>query len=666
MEKNNEQDRIGRALRDGAAYLARRQARDGSFAGRIISGDGTRRRASPAIFPTTLVLTALAPLRSSPDPALQHLFRRGAAFLKSIQKPAGSFNYWDAKRKRGSAYACPDDLDDTALALAALYIYHNRPAAGEAAGKLARMLTAVERAEGGPYNTWLIDWRAHVAWDDCDLGVNANIAYLLSLFEVRLPKLERWFERALRTNDLSSVYYPEPLAVLYLLSRAYRGRLSAAARKRVLALRNKAGHWGSPLRTALALSALARWGGLAAAGGQASAYLLAAQKRDAWPEEPFYFERSRKDEAWYGGSAEMTTAFCMEALTLAIAAMPPPADDKNGGGRDSGAKKMERLRAETVREFLRRCARTSPAFKKIAAGFSSAFLADPFWKENILLPLRWQDAMGKRNSSTPETAAFELGVAHCFGLAAYHMADDLVDGEGEPAHLPFALFALREFLSIYLRLLGDARYPAIAVLLDGVETAMHREAAARLRPAAASESGNGMAWKMGAMPKLADLVCSEKSLGQAAPCVALLLLAGEGPGSKAVRGAVGFFDHFLAARQWNDDAHDLVEDLARGRVTPAGWHALRAFKKKHPRGRTLDVRARGPELLQAFWREVFPKMRQEVERRLGAAQRALTQAGLADPSYFESLLSGQRELLERAAAERGRALAFMRTYRASR
>ncbi|HEX8206127.1 MAG TPA: hypothetical protein VF587_08720, partial [Solirubrobacteraceae bacterium] len=68
-----------------------------------------------------------------------------------------------------------------------------------------------------------------------------------------------------------------------------------------------------PLDTALAVCALSDWG--AETPRAACAYLEAAQGEDgSWPAAPFYYAGPREDlPRW--GSAELTTGFCLEALS---------------------------------------------------------------------------------------------------------------------------------------------------------------------------------------------------------------------------------------------------------------------------------------------------------------------------------------------------------------
>jgi hypothetical protein len=152
-------------------------------------------------------------------PELAVFKKTATAFLLEQKSDNWSFNYW----KRGSLESrnepYPDDLDDTALALSALYILDKSFFTGDMLAQMIMLLTSAESQEGGPYFTWINPPTDAAVWKDIDNVVNANIAYLLSLQKVHLPKLNIFLKQVVQEGDFFSPYYVDGYPLVYFISR---------------------------------------------------------------------------------------------------------------------------------------------------------------------------------------------------------------------------------------------------------------------------------------------------------------------------------------------------------------------------------------------------------------------------------------------------------------
>src|SRR5690606_33230583 len=112
-----------------------------------------------------------------------------------------------------------DDLDDTFLALSALYLYDADYLKPEIMAAVANLLFEAEKQPGGPYKTWLVEPSDDIVWQDIDVAVNANIMYFMRLQGVTLPGLDKLIEQAIDNGDLYSPYYPAMQPIAYYMAR---------------------------------------------------------------------------------------------------------------------------------------------------------------------------------------------------------------------------------------------------------------------------------------------------------------------------------------------------------------------------------------------------------------------------------------------------------------
>jgi len=308
---------IQAAIDRGILFLERRQRTDGELP---VSASGTP---DPAVFPTAVIAHAL-----SCAPSARHVRDRALDFLEAEMDPRGLWRHWPARHPHHTII--PPDLDDTACASAAL------ARAGRAVPDNRQRLLD-NRTSSGLFRTWLITrvearhpltlfgfFRSTSAKPfDVDAVVNANVLHYLGpgpharrVVEYLAAVMR---ERRERTCDK---WYENPFVVWYFFSRALHvvapelgplmaDRLSslvpATPLEAALAACSR-GYWQQPVLVQAILESQLESGGWPAAalyhGGR-------ARRRDGSFDEPH-------PDTPHWGSEELTTAFCIEALSRVV------------------------------------------------------------------------------------------------------------------------------------------------------------------------------------------------------------------------------------------------------------------------------------------------------------------------------------------------------------
>jgi hypothetical protein len=316
------------ALLRGIAFLESRQCEDGEIPVDIYWPGYSRR--DPSVFPT-----ALAALALSCEPRAQPIVQRALDFLEQQQERGGLWRH----RRRGHVqyHQLPPDLDDTACASVALRL------GGRAAPDNVRHFLA-NRDRRGRFRTWrltlgqlrrplttaLFFLRTDASPFDVDPVVNANVLFYLG----RRPETEAALEyvlQILRSNAEASSdkWYDRAPVVRYFFSRALRAIAPEAGE--MLVARTLAGTPTDALEAALDACTLIEWDRT-----PDLAPLLRWQlPNGGWPRSPLYTSRPSLPDGSFAprgpmlpiwGSEELTTVFCVEALSRRLRSGSSAAD----------------------------------------------------------------------------------------------------------------------------------------------------------------------------------------------------------------------------------------------------------------------------------------------------------------------------------------------------
>ena len=203
-------------------FIKNQQNPDGSFHSTTFNLKDKTQKSTLTPFTTSLILCCLKDFKDYP--IVKIIVAKGIDFLMGEKSENWSWNYWPRNSREMREHPCPDDLDDTFCALTAITIHKPELITPKAFVKITESLMQTEDQVGGPYNTWLIDFKKNKVWKDIDIVVNMNISYFLKLHGVHLPKLDRFIKKTIKNsviNKKSLSKYYSPSIIKYLSSRLY-------------------------------------------------------------------------------------------------------------------------------------------------------------------------------------------------------------------------------------------------------------------------------------------------------------------------------------------------------------------------------------------------------------------------------------------------------------
>ncbi|HRZ95535.1 MAG TPA: terpene cyclase/mutase family protein [Candidatus Moranbacteria bacterium] len=650
---HNETDK---AIKSGIGCLAKNQREDGSFPGFVTDSKSfDRAKKNQSVFPTCLILSSLDSLPESKE--LERIKSKAAKFLLGQKSDFWSWNYWKRNSSDSKATPYPDDLDDTCCAMAALIKNSPKAIPVKAIANVVNLLAYCESKEGGPYYTWITPPDADKGWKDIDLAVNSNIAFFLSLQEVTLPSLVSLAEKAIISGKYDSPYYHSPYAVIYFISRWYKGRKKNKIISYLLKKKLKNHSWGNPLETALAVSALINLDCKKEIVEESIASILKNRVNGKWVAYPFVVEKIKGKQKYYSGSAELTTAFCLEAISK----FSDEAKSIVNGKEKAADKEAERIYTETIsiteRRFFRFDSETVETFSDIKEKISKGSGASRI----TLLPYYFYKSL-RAAKSIDEKVIVDLCAAGFYGLAAYTIYDDFLDGEGDPKFLSAANVCLRELTSIYDDIFSkDKKFQELfRNTMDRIDAANAWETSkCRTRVSGSRLMIPERLPDYGNMERLAD-----RSIGYALGPAAVLYIHTEKIEFPEMKNLMAFFENYIIARQLNDDAHDWEADLKNGQLSPAVVSVLKKYSGRHKNKKESDLKKETKELQKIFWHEVIQEVCGKSIFHVKKAGRHLRKiASVKDKTAFEAMLASVEKSAEEALTEQKEMLEFLEEYR---
>lgn len=610
-----------------------------------------------SVFSTALILSFLTNLSNDDSPQLINIKKQAAHFLLSQKSDHWSFNYWVRDCDQSKKMPYPDDLDDTFCALAALYQYNPDLIDGAALANATAILTATEEKTGGPYRTWLVPPNFDKAWLDIDLAVNSNVAYFLSLQKVRLKNISTLTDSAIASNQINSPYYPSEYPIIYFISRWYTGKNSKKLINLLLSRRKNNGSFGNSLDTALAVSALLNFKYPPAELEKSINYLLnSVQKNGSWPIASFYtgINPNSDKKSYYAGSPALSTAFCIEALA-----------------KFSNKIKNEKISpAQKNKKHIRIDKQIENKIKKDISGLDSSLqeaillcfkkiiTKNKSW-QITLLPAIFSDSLQNNSQKISEDTLIDLGAANSYGWIAYTIYDNFFDQEGKVELLSAANFCLRKLALIYAEVfrIHDSPIDRIKVfenIMNTIDNANHLE----IKTCRAKINGSKITLPAQLRKNINSFHPADKSMGHAAAPITILMLLGHEINSKEIKNTLGFFRHYLAARQLNDDAHDWKEDLKMGHITIANAPIFKKFKDY-----TVDTEKNVAKIENIFWTKSLPIISKQILSHIKKADNLLNKISIInDKKPLKSLLTPIESSAILAAKEHKKTTQFLKEY----
>lgn len=636
--------------------LKKQQKTDGSFVSLTSNQKNfSKTEHSETIFLTALILDCLNSLETNKE--VEEIKKKAADFLLKQKNENWSFNYWKRESETAKKMPYPDDLDDTFCTLSALFNYDFKTLNGSALAKIVTILTAVEEKEGGPYWTWIVKPESEKIWKDVDVVVNSNVAYFLATQDVFLPNIRKFLFKKIEEKQLNSKYYPTIFPIVYFLARYLNLdketpiKIKEDLKKIIWTKQEKNGNWGNSLNTALAISSLIRLGEKAEKFGQNVNHLISENKENLWDAFAFCCDPVIKGEQFYAGSKALTTAFCLEAISLFNKKNLEQTKISEGGVKNV---EMEKIYLEVVLKTKQRFGGLQADIKSVALKQLDKMLKKDKDKQVVLMPYFFALSLGLPKEKISCDFMVALGMANLYGWIAYTIYDDFLDNEGKIDQLSVANLCLRELSVIFNSVLPKKTGFAdiFRQVMDTLDDANTWEVTnCRFDP------------KKEIILNLPDYKnhrrLADRSLGHALGPIAILMSLGFKKESLEVTEFVSFFQHYIIARQLNDDAHDWEKDLLMGQINAVGTKVLESYSKRDKN----NIDKAMPELQRIFWFETFNKISKKIIKHIHLAKKALkNNPSIKNISLMEKLLNSIERSTQIGIKEQEESVKFLKAY----
>jgi len=653
-----------------------------------------------AFFLSSLILQSLSsvqkltPLSSKASRNLTALQKKIAKFIWSQASELYSWNYWLRDSKESQTMPYPDDLDDTFAALTGLYLYQPEKISGDILAKVVKLLTSLEVKEGGPYRTWVVPANADQTWLDVDLTVNINIAYFLALLDIDLPNLNQIIEKAVSNNNFQSRYYDNPLVTVFFMSRFFQKKWAIISNKSnkekidkhelekqlvyrqkltnfILKLQKKDCHWIYSLDTALAISSLLRLGHPPQELSPSIKWLKKQQlKNGSWPATAIFPDPVIKTKIYYAGSEALTTACCLEALSLyQDKVLLPKVNSSQSIKSKKNVESGSTIYKQVVKNSRNVFNNLDQDIKQRFFSILEKVLAADQDKKITLLPYFFTTCLAKKEQNKIKSNFLvKLGVANLLAWVAYTIYDDLLDDEGDVKDLAVANICSREFSSIFMSILLDTDFNQIFKQIMNQLDAINLWELINCRVSASKQKNDNKnpvyLIKESDLPDFTDLTpLAKRSLGLALAPIAILMSLGYDQASSKVKNLLSFFTHYLIARQLDDDAHDWQQDLEKGHINSAGSILLRKYLKSQTKKKIMINKKNLTQLNQFFWYEIMPQISQLIIEQVAKAEKLLEKnPAIVNSDLLLTMVKKHERSAIMAIEEREKVLAFLKSY----
>jgi hypothetical protein len=282
----------------------------------------------------------------------------------------------------------------------------------------------------------------------------------------------------------------------------------------------------------------------------------------------------------------------------------------------------------------------------------------------VLMPQLFADQLQNPVGITDQQLQ-ALGEANFFCWIATILYDDFIDEEGEPARLPIANVAYRLSLQLYRRALArsplrgsDAarrRYAYVERMYDAVDRANAWEV---IHTRAQVADGT---ISIHALPHYGNrVVLADRAFGHA---IGPMLLVRQLPDVRPqqVRLVQSALQHYLIARQLNDDIHDWRKDLRAGQLSVVVTDMLQAIRLRPGR---YDLEALVARFDRRFLYRGLDRQCIRLIEHVHACRRALAASGLTKPEGgFMRLVDDLEASAVEAQRIRADEQAFLQAYR---
>lgn len=635
----------------GLAWMAKQQQSNGLFFSQSVQVGGAEpgSHRTQTTFFTAQILHNLNQISASgvTSPDLDSLRQKAAHFLLAEKSPNWTWNYWSQAEPQKITHPYPDDLDDTFAALIALHGYDPSLIDGTVLAAVVQVLIATEVKPGGPYRTWLVPREAAPVWQDTDPVVNSVAGYFLAQQNIHLKPLERYGKTILQKGAYQSAYYASVYVVLYFFSRFMPHPQIKLQLERQLAADTP-----TIMESALAAHILLNCDASAGAVYPHIKRLQKVSEADLASFAPFCRDPTQAGQAYQAGASALTEALRLAALARYTAL----GTGKQPSAKASALKEEERMYRLVKQEVEAYLVRSQLSAKQM---LSESYLTRANQPAIATLPCLFYHCLDQTQCGKPisEPLLVQLGLVSVYGWMAYTILDDVLDEEGETELLLAGVAIMREMVHILSGLFGQDEqfWHLVDELCARMERANHWEMTNYDLP----RQKNLVQWEGVSLsePEVSTWL-ADRSIGHCIGCCAVLYAGGWEVSSPEVQTVVQFFEHYLTARQLNDDAHDWPEDLQRGRLNSVSVRLLKRWRSQHVSS-PLSLAQLEKALQPLFWQVTVQEIAEVILQEVEKARSLLRAASFLNSTQaLEDLLAPLEQAAEQVRSEHAKATAF--------
>lgn len=486
-----------------------------------------------------------------------------------------------------------------------------------------------EIAPGGPY----------VSKVDPDPVANIFIARFLSQHDVNLPNLQKYLEDLVAKKE-----YPKEIisdeGFRYLLAPT----VSPSGKLQLLEELQKTDLSSTPVsaqQAALQITSIYRFGNTYKLCDLVESLMQAILLTSTWKAEPLFTAKLQAEP-----SQILTTAIILEALSLQLAATKIDVTVAN-----------DELQAhQAVLRF------TKKQLSMLPPPLNSAGLT--MWEqmrqadrnhEIILIPRFFADSL-KQSPGLSEECLQLLGAANFYCWISTIIYDDFIDEEGKPELLPLANVAHRLSLDTYRQAIPS--HPEIYDYIGTMYTAVDRANAWEVANTRAAIKKGTI--QLAALPYYGNrTVLADRAFGHAIGSVAIVIEATSATKKQRYK-IERALQHYLIARQLNDDLHDWRKDLQVGQLSTVVTDLLRGANIEPG---SYELAQLIPRLETYFFNHGLQKICSQLIGHIVKCRAALKSSRLmAETGGFITLINDLEVSALEAVEIQANEQAFLRSY----
>jgi hypothetical protein len=356
----------------------------------------------------------------------------------------------------------------------------------------------------------------------------------------------------------------------------------------------------------------------------------------------------KHDKLYVAGSSALSTSFCLLALHKYQTALATSSRPKKQNSDNSYQQiiKLAQARIDTL---------VSP-LKEVGQENLELILGIDRDQQIILLPFFFCQVIKQQ---VPSHFVQNLCAANLFGWMAYTLYDDFLDEEGQLSHLNFANFCLRSLTELYFQ--ASQQHKQIFTLFTQVLNQLDWANTWEVTHCRVTIYKQSLNLEKISLPEFGNFeVIAYKSLGHALGPLSIFLATGHSERRSEFKNLYQFFIHFIIAKQLNDDAHDVFEDLSRGHLTPVNTQLLKDWQLVQD---AQILQLGDLELRRIFWTQTIKTTSQIILKHCQTARQFLAKVSEEiNLAFGTRLLAPIEKAAHQAISQQSQTQEFLDSY----